>query len=65
MISDFHVDFLQIQSYTVVDKPARLIIRFLFGFRFDKLNQATNTETAMLSNIMLSVDLAKVCAIHS
>ena len=31
----------------VVDKPARLIVRFLFGF--DKLNQYTNTETAMLS----------------
>ena len=29
------------------DKPARLIIRLLFGF--DKLNQSTNSETVMLS----------------
>ena len=27
-----------------VDKPARLIVRLLFGF--DKLNQSTNSETA-------------------
>ena len=33
-----------------VDKPARLIIRVLF--RFDKLNQSTNTETAMLSALL-------------
>ena len=36
-----------------VDKPVRFIIRLLFGFAsdsvFDKLNQYTNTETAMLS----------------
>ena len=31
-----------------VDKPARLIIRLLF--RFDKLNQSTNSETAILSS---------------
>ena len=30
------------------DEPARLIIRLLFGS--DKLNQSTNSETAMLSN---------------
>ena len=29
------------------DEPARLIIRLLFGS--DKLNQSTNSETAMLS----------------
>ena len=31
-------------------KPARLIIRVLFGFAsvFDKLNQSTKSETAML-----------------
>ena len=40
----------------VVGKPARLIIRLLFGFAsdsnsvFDKLNQSTNSETAMLSS---------------
>ena len=37
-----------------LDKPARLIIRLLFRFAsdsvFDKLNQSTNSETAMLSN---------------
>ena len=35
------------------DKPAHLIIRLLFGFAsdsvFDKFNQSTNSETAMLS----------------
>ena len=39
---------------SILDKPARLIIRLLFGFAsdsvFDKLNQSTNTEAAMLSN---------------
>ena len=39
---------------SAIDKPARLIIRLLFGFAsdsvFDKLNQYTNTETAMLSS---------------
>ena len=38
---------LQIDSYQV-DKPARLIIRMLFGFAsdsvFDKVNQSTNNE---------------------
>ena len=34
----------------VVGKPARLIIRLLFGFdsNFDKLDRSTNSETAML-----------------
>ena len=36
-----------------VDKPAHLIITLLFGFAsdsvFDKFNQSTNSETAMLS----------------
>ena len=38
----------------VVGRPARLIIILLFGFAsdlvFDKLNQSTNSETAMLSS---------------
>ena len=42
-----------IQVHMEIDKPARLIIRLLFGFAsdlvFDKFNQSTNTETAMLS----------------
>ena len=37
-----------------VDKPVRFIIRLLFGFAsdsvFGKLNQSTNSETAMLSS---------------
>ena len=38
-------------EYPDVDKPACLIIRLLFGF--DKFNQSTNSETAMLSTLML------------
>ena len=47
---------IQRHGYMVwtLDKPARLIIRLLFRFAsdsvFDKLNQSTNSETAMLSN---------------
>ena len=41
-----------------VDKPVRFIIRLLFGFAsdsvFDKLNQSTNTEAAMLSRPSMS-----------
>ena len=41
------------------DKPARLIIRILFGFAsdsvFDKLNQSTNTEAEMLSYVRVSL----------
>ena len=32
-----------------IDKPARLIIRLLFGF--DKPNQFTNSETVLLSTL--------------
>ena len=41
-----------------VDKPAHLIIRLLFGFAsdsvFDKFNQSTNSETAMLSKVAMA-----------
>ena len=42
-------------SRTQIDRPARIIIRLLFGFASDSvfLNQSTNTETAMLSNITI------------
>ena len=42
-----------------VDKPARLIIRLLF--QFDKLNQSTNTETAVLSIFSLRRSEDKHC----
>ena len=42
---------------TFLEKPARLIIRLLFEFAsdsvFDKLNQSTNSETAMLSSCLV------------
>ena len=46
-----HIIFFSV--FRELDKPARLIIRLLFGFAsdsvFDKPNQSTNTETAILS----------------
>ena len=52
---------------TKLDKPALLGIRLLFGF--DKLNQSTNTETAMLSRpshlILKHVDFATSKEINS
>ena len=51
-----------------VDKPVRFIIRLLFGFAsdsvFDKLNQSTNGETAMLSTFVgffVSSDRCPLC----
>ena len=38
-----------------LDKPARLIIRLLL---FGKLNQSTNSETAMLSNLVSDLRIA-------
>ena len=49
-----HIIFFSV--FRELDKPARLIIRLLFGFAsdsvFDKPNQSTNTETAMLSALL-------------
>ena len=44
----------------MLDKPAGLFIRFLFGFAsdsvFDKFNQSTNNETAMLSKVAMEFE---------
>ena len=53
---DLFIPLQFVKSQNHQDKPARLIIRLLLGFAsdsvFDKLDQSTNSETAMLSKII-------------